>query len=138
MLFGKLLIHNWIKTHSLIPQLWGLSHHAHNLPEWSKKWSSCIIAHYLILRIAICAFTLHSLVGLSIEVHLDFSGKLPAMLQLMHKNVLHKYPPQSIARYLFIQLSELEQCRVKNPGNMYSNIYIYYIYYMIYYIYTYT
>ena len=26
---------------------------------------------------------------------------------------IYKYPPMSIARYSFIQLSELEQCRVK-------------------------
>ena len=39
------------------------------------------------------------------------SGKHPAMLQLMHKDYLHT--PLSIARYLFIQLSELEQRRVK-------------------------
>ena len=33
------------------------------------------------------------------------------MLQLM--GCLYTYPPLSIARYSFIQLSELEQCRVK-------------------------
>ena len=27
---------------------------------------------------------------------------------------IHKYPPLAIARYSFIQLSELEQCRMKN------------------------
>ena len=35
------------------------------------------------------------------------------MLQLMHEGCLHTYLPLSIARYSFIQLSELEQCRVK-------------------------
>ena len=35
------------------------------------------------------------------------------MLQLMHEGCSYTYPPLSIARYSFIQLSELEQCRVK-------------------------
>ena len=35
------------------------------------------------------------------------------MLQLMCKGCLYTYPPLSIARCPFIQLSELEQCRVK-------------------------
>ena len=36
------------------------------------------------------------------------------MLQLMREDCSYTYPPLSIARYSFIQLSELEQCRVKN------------------------
>ena len=35
------------------------------------------------------------------------------MLQLMRKGCPYTYPPLSLARYFFIQLSELEQCRVK-------------------------
>ncbi|KAK2171586.1 hypothetical protein NP493_1047g00027 [Ridgeia piscesae] len=35
------------------------------------------------------------------------------MLQLMREGCSYTYPPRSIARYSFIQLSELEQCRVK-------------------------
>ena len=35
------------------------------------------------------------------------------MLQLMREGCLYTYPPLSIARYSFVQLSELEQCRVK-------------------------
>ena len=35
------------------------------------------------------------------------------MLPLMHEDCSYIYPPLSIARYSFIQLSELEQCRVK-------------------------
>ena len=35
------------------------------------------------------------------------------MVQLMHEGCSYTYPPLSIARYSFIQLSELEQCRVK-------------------------
>ena len=35
------------------------------------------------------------------------------MLQLMHEGCLYTYPPLSTARYSFIQLSELEQCKMK-------------------------
>ena len=35
------------------------------------------------------------------------------MLQLMREGCSYTYPPLSIARYSLIQLSELEQCRVK-------------------------
>ena len=35
------------------------------------------------------------------------------MLQLMREGCSYTYPPLSIARYSFIQLSELEQCTVK-------------------------
>ena len=35
------------------------------------------------------------------------------MLELMREGCSYTYPPLSIARYSFIQLSELEQCRVK-------------------------
>ena len=38
------------------------------------------------------------------------------MLQLMHEGCSYTYPPLSIARHTFIQLSELEQCRVKKPA----------------------
>ena len=34
------------------------------------------------------------------------------MLQLMREGSSYTYPPLSLARYSFIQLSELEQCRV--------------------------
>ena len=34
------------------------------------------------------------------------------MLQLMREGCSYTYPPLSIARYSFIQLSELKQCRV--------------------------
>jgi len=43
----------------------------------------------------------------SIEHRLHFSGKHPATLKLMHK-----YISLSIARYPFMQLSELGQSRV--------------------------
>ena len=46
--------------------------------------------------------------------HLKFSGNHPTMmLQLMCEGCSYTYPPLSIAMYSFIQLNELEQCRVK-------------------------
>ena len=54
--------------------------------------------------------------------HLNFTGNHPALLQLMRDGCLFKFPPLSIARYLknylFIQLSELEQCKVKKLPNV--------------------
>ena len=51
---------------------------------------------------------------------LGFPGKDPALPQLMlfvHNYppilFIYKYPPLSIARYSFIRLSELEQCKVE-------------------------
>ena len=38
-------------------------------------------------------------------------GASSHMLQLMHEGCSYTYPPLSIVRYSFIQLSELEQCR---------------------------
>ena len=50
----------------------------------------------------------------SIE-HLNFLGEHSALMQLKHKgrSFVHKYPPLFMARYSLTQLSELEQCRVK-------------------------
>ena len=44
---------------------------------------------------------------LSFHCQLDFSGKHSAMLQVLHEDYLFTYPPVSITRYSFIQLSEL-------------------------------
>ena len=40
------------------------------------------------------------------------------MLQLMCEGCSYTYPPLHIVRYSFIQLGELEQCRVKNLPNV--------------------
>ena len=47
-------------------------------------------------------------------------GSISHMLQLMHEGCSYPYPPLSIARYSFIQLSELEQCRVKKLAQGFS------------------
>ena len=38
------------------------------------------------------------------------------MLQLMRAGCSYTYQPRSIARYSFIQVSELEQCKMKKPA----------------------
>ena len=43
----------------------------------------------------------------SFQCYLDFSGKNSATLQLLSKDYSFTYPPLSVARYSFIQLSEL-------------------------------
>ncbi|KAK2178359.1 hypothetical protein NP493_546g02045 [Ridgeia piscesae] len=40
------------------------------------------------------------------------------MLQLTQKGCLYTYPSLSTAKYSFIQLSELEQCKVKQLPNV--------------------
>ena len=49
----------------------------------------------------------------STKHHLNLFGIHPSMLVLMREGWKYKHPPLSIATYSFIQLSELEQCRVK-------------------------
>ena len=44
------------------------------------------------------------------------------LLQLIHKGCSYTYPPLSIARYSFIQLSELEECRVKKLAQGFNTI----------------
>ena len=44
------------------------------------------------------------------------------MLQLMREGCSYTYPPLSIARYSFIQLSELEQLRVKKLAQGFSTV----------------
>ena len=54
-------------------------------------------------------FTLHLQQTCSFQRHFDFSGKHSAMLQLLHEDCSFRYPSLSVARYLFMQLSELWQ-----------------------------
>ena len=56
---------------------------------------------------------------------LDAWGGFPAsshMLQLMREGCSYTCPPLSIARYLFIQLSELEQCRVNKLAQGFNTV----------------
>ena len=43
----------------------------------------------------------------SFQRHLDFSGKHSATLQLLREDYSFRYPSLSVARYSFVQLSEL-------------------------------
>ena len=75
------------------------------------------IAQYLIIKIT--RYTL--LPGRPVQSNTVsfFSGKRPATLQLMRENT--NYPPPSTANYSFIQLNELEQCRVNKTCPIFSS-----------------
>ena len=78
-----------------------------------KKVSS-YIAQYPILRIVQSALHITSLADLFNQTPSQLLWEASShMLQLMREGCSYTYPPPSIARYSFIQLSELEQCRVK-------------------------
>ena len=80
----------------------------------SCKKVSSYIAQYSILRIAQSASHFTSLTKLFNQTQSQLLWKASShMLQLMREVCLYTYPPLSIARYSVIQLSELEQCRVK-------------------------
>ncbi|KAK2173803.1 hypothetical protein NP493_848g01025 [Ridgeia piscesae] len=74
-----------------------------------------LCSQYPILRIAQTALHITSLADLFNQTPFQLLWEaFSHMLQLMHEGCSYTYPPLSIARYLFIQLSELEQCRMKN------------------------
>ena len=52
---------------------------------------------------------LHTLADMSFQGHFNFSGKLSATQQLLHEDYSFTHPPLFVARYSFIQLSELWQ-----------------------------
>ena len=72
------------------------------------------IAQYPLIRTIQSALHFTSLADLFTQtpsrLHWEASSH---MLQLMREGCSYTYPPLSIARYSVIQLSELEQCRVK-------------------------
>ena len=71
------------------------------------------IAQYPVLRTAQSALHFTLWLTCSTKHQLNFLWKHPATLQLMCTGCSYKYPPQSITRYSFMQLCELEQCTVK-------------------------
>ena len=78
-----------------------------------KKRSS-YIAQYPVLRTAQSALHFTSLTDLFTQTPYRLLWEASShMLQLMREGCSYTYPPLSIARYSFIQLSELEQCRMK-------------------------
>ena len=79
-----------------------------------KVMASSYIAQYPVLRTIQRTLHFTSLTDLFTQtpsrLHWEASSH---MLQLMSEGCSYTYSPLSIARYSFIQLSELEQCRVK-------------------------
>ena len=85
----------------------------HNWLQTISK-SSSYIAQYPVLRTAQSALHFTSLTDLFTQIPSRLLWEASShMLQLMREGCSYTYPPLSIVRYSFKQLSELEQCRVK-------------------------
>ena len=79
-----------------------------------KVKASSYIAQYPVLRTAQSALHFTSLTDLFTQTPSRLLWEASSnMLQLMREGCSYTYPPLSIARYSFNQLSKLEQCRVK-------------------------
>ena len=75
---------------------------------------SSYIAHYPVFRTVQSALHFTSLTDLFTRTPSRLLWEASShMLQLIREGCSYTYPPVSIARYSCIQLSELEQCRVK-------------------------
>ena len=83
-----------------------------HLPRHKK--ASSYIAQYPVLRTVRSALHFTSLTDLSTQTPSRLLWEASShMVQLMREGCSYTYSPLSIARYSFLQLSELEQCRVK-------------------------
>ena len=79
-----------------------------------KVKASSYIAQYQVLRTVQSALHFTSLTDLFTQSPSRLLWEASShMLQLMREGCSYTYPPLSIVKYSFIQLSELEQCRVK-------------------------
>ena len=79
-----------------------------------KAKASSYIAQYPVLRTVQSTLHFTSLTDLFTQTPSRLLWEASShMLQLMREGCSYTYPPLSIARYSFIQLSDLEQCRVK-------------------------
>ena len=89
--------------------------HLSNWILWFKKVkASSYIAQYPVFRTVQSALDFTSLTDLFTQTPSRLLWEASShMLQLMRESCLCTYPPLSIAKYSFIQLSELEQCRVE-------------------------
>ena len=84
---------------------------------YAKKASS-YIAQYPVLRTAQSALHFTFPTDLFTQTPSPLLWEASShMLQLMREGCSYTYPPLSIARYSFIQLSELKQCRVKKRAH---------------------
>ena len=78
------------------------------------KMASCYIPQYPVLRTVQSALHFISITYLFTETPYQRLWEASShMLQLIRECCSYTYPPLSMARYSFIQLSELEQCRMK-------------------------
>ena len=84
------------------------------ISTFNKKKVSFYKAQYPILRIVQSTLHFTSLIDLFTQTPFQLLWEASShMLQLMRKGCSYTYPPLYIARYSFIQLSELAQYRVK-------------------------
>ena len=87
-----------------------------------KKASSCI-AQYPVLRTVQSALHFTSLTDLVTQTPSLLLWEASSnMLQLLREGCSYTYPTLSIARYSFIQLSELERCRVKQLAQGFNTV----------------
>ena len=92
----------------------------HSLNKRQKKASS-YIAQYPVLGTVQSTLHFTSLTDLFTQTPSRLLWEASShMLQLLREGCSYIYPPLSIARYSFIQLSELEQCRVKKLAQGYN------------------
>ena len=75
---------------------------------YTQEKVSSYMAQYPVLGIAESTFLPWQTCSIKPQL-INFSAKLPAMLQLMREWCSYKYPPLSIARYSIMHLSELER-----------------------------
>ena len=103
----------------VLDHLWSLlraepEHVLHRVVLKTRVKASSYIAQYPVLRTVQSALHFTSLTDLFTQTPFRLLWEASShMLQLMHEGCSYTYPPLSIARYSFIQLSEPEQCRVK-------------------------
>ena len=85
-----------------------------SIGESRFKKASSYIAQYPVPRTVQSALHFTSLADLFTQTPSQLLWEASRhMLQLLCERCSYTYPPLSIARYSFIQLSELEQCRVE-------------------------
>ena len=87
-----------------------------------KVKASSYIAQYPILRTVQSTLHFTSLTDLFTQTPSRLLWEVSShMLQLMREGCSYTYPPLSIARYSFIQLSEMEQCGVKKLAQSFNS-----------------
>ena len=94
---------------------------SHGSDKTTDNKASSYIAQYPVLRTVQSALHFTSLTDLFTQTPSQLLWEASShMLQLMRECCSYTYPPLSIASYSFIQLSELEQCRVKKLAQCFN------------------